>query len=592
MLAIMKRFFRNLLSTTRSPIAVAFRLMGMCALTRLAFGFLISQTDPQLHAAEPIKIQYMWELDPKLDIDWWPEKRPVVPESLESRLESPRAEVRFAASQTLLRFSEHPSLDKLKMSRALIARLEKGEPESSVRLGLVSALCQLGRAEDAKRLWDIGNQDGLVLPTIEKALMEWKQPFAVQLWRNRLVERKCTEQELTRACAGLGSVGTQDDLANLSSLVMDGTQSATVRLVAAEAIGELSKSSQLRLAQSLRARPALHTDLFAISVLGRQPNSEDGEATQQFVSDVAEHGSLLAQRAAYRWMCDMLPEEAQGRAREFFQRDDSEIRRLSLLQVNRTDHEDAIPILSAALSDPNPNLRQIAREQLLVFANRSDVHEQRVKDVIGPELAKDDWRSIAQSIRLAVELRQPQHAFRILELLDHPRVEVSVPAAWALSHLGTEETVLAKMLEHASYWTKRMQSKDPLTPPINEYDFRRIGHLLEGLGVHRYTPAQSTLMLYVPRKEPFGLISRITGTWAAGKMWEGEKNEVLAKELCARIADKNNLFPEAMSVRLVATIALGFLSDRTTREALVINDEPGDPIGFATTWALERMDSQ
>ena len=177
-------------------------------------------------------------------------------------------------------------------------------------------------------------------------------------------------------------------------------------------------------------------------------------------------------------------------------------------------------------------------------------------------------------------------------MLDHPRVEVSVKAAWALSHLGTEESVLAKMLEHASYWTKRMQSKVELTPPINEYDFRRIGHLLEGFGVHRYTPAQSTLILYVPRKEPVGLISRITGTWAAGKMWEDEKNEALAKELCARIADKNNLFPEAMSVRFVATIALGFLSDRTTREALVVNDEPGNPIGYATTWALERLDSR
>ena len=75
-------------------------------------------------------------------------------------------------------------------------------------------------------------------------------------------------------------------------------------------------------------------------------------------------------------------------------------------------------------------------------------------------------------------------------------------------------------------------------------------------------------------------------------MWEGEKNEALAKELCARIADKNNLFPEAMSVRFVATIALGFISDRTTREALVVNDEPGNPIGYATTWALERLDSR
>ena len=336
MSATMKRFDRNLLSTMRSRSAVAFRCMNMCALTSLAFGLLISQIDPQLHAAEPmkiepIKIQYMWEVDPNLDIDWWPEQRTVLPESLDSRLESPRVEVRFAAAQSLLRFSEHPSLDKLKMSRALMARLEHGEPESSVRLGMVSALCQLGSAEDAKRLWSIGKQDGLVLPTIEKALTHWKQPDAVQLWRNRLLERKCTEQELTRACAGLGSVGTQDDLANLSSLVSDGTQSTTVRLVAAQAIGELSQSSQLRLAQSLRATPALHTDLFAISVLGRQSDKADSDATQEFVFDVAEHGSLLAQRAAYQWICDMIPEKAQTRARDFFQRDDSEIRRLSLL---------------------------------------------------------------------------------------------------------------------------------------------------------------------------------------------------------------------------------------------------------------------
>lgn len=579
MIAMMKRFGR----TTIPTIQRSLRGIGLGI---FSIGIYL-----HAHAAEPIPIEYMWQVDPTLDFSWWYDEPLLMPHITGKQLVSPRAEVRFLAAQSVVHFRHHPSLQKPLLLRSIIERLEKGEPQSAVRSELVAAACELDNGEQSEALWQLAKQDSLTLPTVESALCRWKKPQALEIWRTRLRERNGTHQELTQACAGLGAVGTQEDLSQLISLVTDGTQSASIRMTTAQAIGELSRSDQLPLAKTIRASTALHADLLAMKILGKQLSKPTSDETLQFIIDVAENGSLVAQREAYSWICEFVPETARAKAHEFYKRNDAEIRRMSLVQINETENEHVMPTLVAGLSDAHPKNREAAREHLLVRATRSEMNEILVKALIGPELAREDWRSQEQCIRLCVELQQPQHAMRLVDLLDHQRNEVCITAAWALRHLGTDEQVLAKMHKHAQEWTIR--SRDKSKPTVEERDWRRLSHILEAFGHRRYRPAQETLLKYVPRASSVAsLIARVAGTWASGKMWEGEKNAVLTKELCARIADKNNLSPESESIRYAATLALGFISDPDTRDKLIANDEPIGSIHHATKWALDRMDSR
>ncbi|MGN6134271.1 MAG: hypothetical protein ACTHOU_07190, partial [Aureliella sp.] len=102
------------------------------------------------------------------------------------------------------------------------------------------------------------------------------------------------------------------------------------------------------------------------------------------------------------------------------------------------------------------------------------------------------------------------------------------------------------------------------------------------------------LLKYVPKNgHRMGMITRIAGIWACGKMWEGKENRSLADELCARIADESVILPEFDTVRYTAMLALGFLADPATRSVVETHGARGPaPIGAASAWALQRIDAK
>jgi hypothetical protein len=123
---------------------------------------------------------------------------------------------------------------------------------------------------------------------------------------------------------------------------------------------------------------------------------------------------------------------------------------------------------------------------------------------------------------------------------------------------------------------------------------RRIAHLLEAFGIKRYAPAQAMLLVYVPKDDQrMGLITRMAGLWACGRMWESRVNRPLAKQLITCISDKQSMFPEPESVRFAATLALGWMADPETREAVIAQQENlPSPIAPATQWTLQRFQQQ
>ncbi|MCC6508938.1 MAG: hypothetical protein IT423_07515 [Pirellulaceae bacterium] len=557
-------------------------LVGMLGGYALMLGPSISR------AAEPIRVEYLWQSQPTLPFVWGIiENQPMV-RATPGQVQSEHISERMSAAQAVLRVPKSPGFDQAQILTSLINRLSSGEPDLLVRAEMIAAVCELDNGQHAAMLWKLSSGERLLQPIVERACIGWRNNQPLAQWRARLKSMTASEQELLQAVDGLRATGTAEDVPQLKRMVTDATLSISLRLGCAHALGQLSNTSELELAKQLRGSGAQHAELMAVHVLASSPP----KAVTEFVQDILNRSAPEAQRAAYRWLCEHDQIVAQKRAMEFIKNVDPEMRSMAILQITAADNSDTLPALFDVFSDEHPARRNQAREQLLICSERSPEHLQSIAKLLTEALKTDQWRPVEQAMRLAVELQRAEHVDRLLELLDHPRQEVCITAGWALRHLATEEDTLRAMLAHAELWTNKLGSVTE-APTVEEPDRRRVAHLLEAFGHRKYEPAKDLALKYVPKNLGMGLITRMTGIWACGKLWEQGENEKLTRELEARIADKNNLFSELESIRFAATLALGWIADTDSRQALVVNDEPRpSPIHFATAWALSRVDQR
>jgi hypothetical protein len=547
----------------------------------LQLGFLFFSVQHAL-AIDPVPISLNWNLDPKLDFKWQQDQETPKLDMDIRDFESPLADVRLNAAQRLLRSLHHPSLNKEHVSDAIAARLVKGETQPAVRKALVSCLCEVADGNHASLLWKLVVEEPDLSPIVERYFIRCESPLALEVWRSRIGTKYFRDQDIILACRGLASLGSPEDATNLAKEIDDITRSDAIRIEAARSISALSQLDLLPLAERVRNQDTSTANMLAALLLRKQPASRSGVSLKAFFERLLETKHGPTQRLAYEWLCENSPERAHAKAIGMLSVNDSGIRRLAVTLMRNKQDEQSFRTLVKALNDANIDIRQLARENLLLFASQSELNEKKVNELIGVVFGLTHWRAKEQCIRLAVELKQAQHASTIAELLDHPETDLSIVAAWGLKHLAESELVLSKMLQHAQQWADTFDESHAI----------RVAHLLEAFGIHRFAPAQELLMRYVPRTDKFHLVNRISGTWAAGKMWETQSNPGLQSQLHARITDKNNLSPELESVRFAATLALGFLADPSSRQTLEAMDEPGRPIGYATTWAIRRIDDR
>ncbi len=545
-----------------------------------------------LLAREAVPIRYRWEVEPKLDFVWIQPTPPFLIDVQPKFFFSEIDDIRLNAAQTILRFPSNPRLDRPSLLVAILKRLNEGEPNLTVEHELLAAACLLDDGSRSDLLWQAALKSPLSQRMVERALVRWHRPEALSIWRKRIADANTPVHDLLLACQGIGEVGTEEDIPSLRALALSGIQNSEVRIAAAKSIGQLGSVVDLPLAQKLRQAKTEFADYLAALAVPRGKRSNDGyplpnQETVGFMTALANSESQIAQRAAYAWLCELVPSQASEISTQFIESPDSELRRLALRVVATTDHEKRFAIGLSLLRDPHPEIRDEARGHLRDWAEKSGENERVLKQAISEELMKSDWRSLVESIRLMVELEDDRYLDRFIDLLDHPRPEVGIAAAWGLSRLAHEHGILSKMLIHARHWTDVFKTSEK---PVDEHHRRRVAHLLESFGVERFAPAQPLLMEYVPRNDGLGLIVRIAGTWGAGRMWEKSDHPQLARLLCKRIADKNNPNPEYATIRYAATLALGYLADPATREDLITNDEPGGPIGYATAWAVQQLD--
>jgi HEAT repeat protein len=244
--------------------------------------------------------------------------------------------------------------------------------------------------------------------------------------------------------------------------------------------------------------------------------------------------------------------------------------------------------LGGLLADPNPGLRILVRRSLVTLAESAELRPLIIEQGVRM-LGDDRWQPLEQSMKLLVALEHKDQTDRFVELLEFPRPEVHVTAAWALRKSAVDET-LEPILEFAK--KQNADRKDILAQDLSEQGLDvQLAQILQFFGQKKYVAAEEFLRSFVPKD--FDLFeARGAAIWALGYLHEGKPDPELVKQLEERIKDTAGMEPELAIVRRFAAISLGRMQARDalpTLEGAMINGRISGYVEYGCAWAIQQI---
>jgi HEAT repeat protein len=199
--------------------------------------------------------------------------------------------------------------------------------------------------------------------------------------------------------------------------------------------------------------------------------------------------------------------------------------------------------------------------EALFELSRDPKLEPAVRQATTEMLRSQRWRGLEQASLLAGALDHEAEADRLIELLDFPRPEVMVAAAWALRRLAVPAT-LGPMFDKVRRASESIhgaaRDKDPSPIELLVLD-RQTSQLIQAFGQMRYAAPEALLRTFVPKGGAgLGGESRAAAIWTLGLLHEGQPEPELVERLRNRVADVENIDdPEDERVRNMAAVSLG-----------------------------------
>lgn len=537
-----------------------------------------------LFAREPILLEHRWEVEPPLEPNWIVVSPEVTTTLDVQRLTSPLKQIRVAEAQNVVLLSEKKLLAGQEPAReAIYQALEAGEENRQALLALVSAAISLSDASHAERLWQLSRNHDEARHVVERALVRWKSPAALELWRERLAGDPPVRELLT-ALEGLAVVGDGSERAALERLLQSDGLAEPLKVAAASTLGQLVDSGLEDLATQIRQQNLPQRDLIAAHLLDRHATPE----AKKIVLDILAGKNHPAQVKSYATLVTIDPESARQQAESLMKHPDNSMRHQVVQVLNRLDDEASLRLQAELMQDVNFDIRCTVRENLAQKAQLASL-QPIVDSVIDYYLTSDSYRGCEQAILLATALGQQERCPQLVALLEHPQPEVNMRAAWALQEMVEDPALLSAMLEHASEITQQLVDGEKVATT----DVLRLAYILEAFGRTRYEPSIEMLRLYVPKDgQRMHAFSRTSAIWALGKLFEGSQDAQLAKQLAERLLDDNPIEPEEDIVKYASAIALGWIGNPTSPAELQKSPEtPPFPVGLATEWALQQFES-
>ena len=385
---------------------------------------------------------------------------------------------------------------------------------------------------------------------IEAALARWKTIPAGDLWRARLAAPFETVLSVRMACEGLVALDDQQSVTALTTALHDTSLEFSKRMAAARAICSLNPDAAFGAATKL-IEGRVPDRLLAVTVLDH-PKRESHLETERLCDDEADAVAAAAWLQLFRQCRENLTGHLpSGRVHR-----DAAIRMTAARVMQLFPTAERTSWLHEMLSDRHIEVRNTARQMLVMTAgelpNLRDGMVDRAAAALRAESA--DWQGLEQSLVLLGQLQATQFSAECVPLLDYPRSEVMVSAAW-LIHLYPDPLIKDPVLEQVV----KLEAQLREATVSYEDPGQKLGLLLQYCGVLRYAEVQPILERQYSKVAPGGGDMRAAAMWTVGLLNERNPDPAVIAKLEGRINDRNPMQPEYDQVRRMSVFALGMM---------------------------------
>jgi HEAT repeat protein len=567
---------------------------------------LVSAAHTAWGADELLQVSSIMYDDPRLVVS---RSRNVYPDSLKDlwlkALRRPDSELQRLAADAIADAHQRGMQNLEDTADDLMAVLKAAADNDLVSRATARALVILDARESSELLWQERHRSLQLAQTIEPALAKWDYLPIRDEWIERLKNPNTPYACWRLAVDGIRDTAEPRASDALRELVRDPQQVAHRRLAAARALSAIHATGLVSLAEQFAESAADPSErLLAAALLGRH----DDEPAVALLSRLATDVEPTVAGAALERLLDIDPQLAAPLAPKAITNADARVRMLGARALIIKADVPALEHLAPLLDDVNPGIRG-AVGWAFVQVSEDEQLERVVIDLSVRMLNKDSWRGVEQAALILANLDHEPAADRMIELLEHPRYEASVTAAWALSVLQVPET-LPILLDRAqrqfdrlkaslAELMERINSGMPEGERVSEEEQRawtagsdQLTHLLQAFGIMRYKEAESLIREFIPKNSGFSFETRAAACWAQGYLYEDNPVEEVVELLAARLMDAQMLNPEALIVRRMCAVSLGRMKAESKLPDLrftIPQDGSNSYVGRACGWAIEQM---
>lgn len=512
-------------------------------------------------------------------------------------LDGPEHELKRDIAMSITRAHRDGYRDCSTAREALTRILDDASAPRSVLVEVARALITLDASESSANFKSLLSRgSGIQFESVvEPALASWGDAEMRQIWQQRLTTRDVTRNQSKLALQGIADLPrsmTADVTlhAEIRSLIKDRRGDVMLMLKAARTLGQVKRDGLESFAEPLLFSSDQGSKLDRLAgvylLLNHESELSKTLLLRAVIDSLSETRHAPMIRAAWTRLLQRNVPKLSALVPTAITHADPEVRRNAIDTLNRFPSKDGVDLLGIALDDQHPDIRRAARQTLLRLSS-DDSLNQSVRQAGQAALGRTSWREQEQAVVLLALLNESKAANRMLNLIDSPRAEVAIAAAWGLRKLNVTET-LATLLKIAEAMDKQINDNQTLHP----HQLTVLAHLFEVFGRAKYQPAVPLLKRWLPKTTPrVGYDEpRSSAFWAVGWLYEDSQDVTLAQQLKARFLDVVSLAPEPMVVRYVAGIAIGRIGAvELARDVRLFSVLGGDESALAGAWAVQRL---
>ena len=469
--------------------------------------------------------------------------------------------------------------------------------------------------EDLRWLWEHSRDDPFLEPITQEKLIREDSDVAVEDWRRTLDMPSSRPDHVIAALRAVAVVGNPQD-ASLVETWLRTNQPDSILLAAADALATLTPQSNRDRAKRFAAT-ALQGAPVEATVAAKLLSRDSGDEAARALTDLFLTWSSRATPSGAAWLAfEALAKNhdavATELASEWIQANGREADSTPRRYIDPRFRETCVDLLSRStkrghceslfmfLSDPNLPIRRKARRRLVDVAatetadgDGASAESLRTLIVDGfmDGLASSSWRTAEQSVIALVAIDHQAAVDPLVDLIDHPDLNVSVTAAWALKRL----TDRIDVMESVTQWlTTRMADAKALPVgmlPFTEDNVKLDAQLCELVGQNRYRPATDILLEF--EADGYEGLNRAAAMWALGKIYEGDDPPQAVTDANRKLVKQIMADEPPSPLRLYAgTLTAGRLRDDTLVPLMEMargNDRMRVPVGDACGWAIEQI---